>query len=959
MTFGIYAANGSINVTVVDGTTFTGLYARDGSWNVVVSDGIGFKGRYHPCGGYWVTNSTGPGFYAADGSMNVSETAGAVQRVTVISGSLSGGVAYVPTYQLVANHAGVGSQPQVIDAASTRIETRLRHTIGGEHVSEFYLVYGNWYVAGLGIETYIANTWTLEAAVELADGSQVKRALFRGTDKTAAGTNTGVVGITSAVAPTGLIWCGPVVPADFGLTTFKPGMQFFSRTGCTAAVADLVPWGDAPLPAVITGEITRLSDSGATSSQIFATGAMTNGSAGDTTHVGPAPMAIVGKNVSQDEISVAFFGDSHFNDAGDGSTVAMGFTKQAAYKVNGRSVPWTYLGRSTSQAANLKNSVRTQELWSYCTHFVTGLATNDISNGHTAATVLADQRAIYTSAKALLRSPAKVCQIRPYPNTSCSRTIAAITKGVTTTVDTTTPHLFTTGQTIFFSSDVGGMTQIRNLSGTITSVDADTFTINIDSSAFSNFTSGGTVNNAFVDLAAQLPTSGFASGEVVDTVNAGMVEGSNNLDKILRNDNFYGASSGADSYKWVPLGTTDGTHATSALKNATGAGTAQGNLRAYLAGEAGAINTAPTGLTYTPRAGFTVHVDENTATTTAIGDLSATDAQGQAITWSLVTDADNKFAVSSAGVVTLNNSLDYETKTSHQFTARATDVPANSVGGALTADITVTIQVGDISEPSEEAETTALFNQMAALGATSTTTGDTAFRTLWNNYIAGTKSDGDWANILAGYCLHIPSVTGAEANAARPNFKAPGTTDLPAPPWGGTFTAKTGYDAGGTNANKITTGIVTNTAITDITNSGMIMVLDEDSPTALTDMGGSTASGFDLRRTGTSGRTHLGSVSNANYTPAAAAGFTASIRENDANNIKIYTTGGTLLQTVPLTSTGTLPTDFCIAGGLNSGSDRRGGIYIILQGSAGSLNAAKMLRMRNRLVTLRDGIKAL
>lgn len=43
---GRYAADGSIRVTVVLGTSYTGLYANDGSMNVV--DEVG--SLYHPCG---------------------------------------------------------------------------------------------------------------------------------------------------------------------------------------------------------------------------------------------------------------------------------------------------------------------------------------------------------------------------------------------------------------------------------------------------------------------------------------------------------------------------------------------------------------------------------------------------------------------------------------------------------------------------------------------------------------------------------------------------------------------------------------------------------------------------------------------------------------------------------------------------------------------------------------------
>lgn len=91
---GVYAADGSLNVTVVSGSSFTGVYALDGSINVRKAPGGSFVGAYHPCGAWYVTLVTsGPvGYYAADGSMNVQlspySASGAV-RVTVVSGSLN------------------------------------------------------------------------------------------------------------------------------------------------------------------------------------------------------------------------------------------------------------------------------------------------------------------------------------------------------------------------------------------------------------------------------------------------------------------------------------------------------------------------------------------------------------------------------------------------------------------------------------------------------------------------------------------------------------------------------------------------------------------------------------------------------------------------------------------------------------------------------------------------------
>lgn len=64
---GRYAADGSIRVTVVPGTSYTGLYANDGSMNVV--DEVG--PFYHPCGAIRgrVALETYTGLYSPSGAL--------------------------------------------------------------------------------------------------------------------------------------------------------------------------------------------------------------------------------------------------------------------------------------------------------------------------------------------------------------------------------------------------------------------------------------------------------------------------------------------------------------------------------------------------------------------------------------------------------------------------------------------------------------------------------------------------------------------------------------------------------------------------------------------------------------------------------------------------------------------------------------------------------------------------
>lgn len=97
----VYADDGSIRVTVVDGSTFTGAQAPDGSLYVVVRTNQ--IGRYHPCGAMLVTpviTNAAAGALAPDGSLFVSESPyyQTSQKVTVVSGSLGGGGGSHPTY---------------------------------------------------------------------------------------------------------------------------------------------------------------------------------------------------------------------------------------------------------------------------------------------------------------------------------------------------------------------------------------------------------------------------------------------------------------------------------------------------------------------------------------------------------------------------------------------------------------------------------------------------------------------------------------------------------------------------------------------------------------------------------------------------------------------------------------------------------------------------------------------
>lgn len=92
---GLYATDGSLNVTVVSGATVTGRLAANGSLNVVSTGTTTGPVRSvnHACGAAWVKlDNTGPNSAnAADGSLNVTTSpynGKGATRVTVVSGSL-------------------------------------------------------------------------------------------------------------------------------------------------------------------------------------------------------------------------------------------------------------------------------------------------------------------------------------------------------------------------------------------------------------------------------------------------------------------------------------------------------------------------------------------------------------------------------------------------------------------------------------------------------------------------------------------------------------------------------------------------------------------------------------------------------------------------------------------------------------------------------------------------------
>jgi len=153
------------------------------------------------------------------------------------------------------------------------------------------------------------------------------------------------------------------------------------------------------------------------------------------------------------------------------------------------------------------------------THCLISLGSNDITGGVS----LANLKSRSTTLSTYIRSFGTIVGYGNVIPRGDNLSLTGISKAANAVVTAT--NSFVGGETINFASDtsgagsIGGMTQIRGLSATVVSATPTTFTVNIDSTAFSTYTSGGYYYIA-APTTAQIPETGFALGGVCDLWNA-------------------------------------------------------------------------------------------------------------------------------------------------------------------------------------------------------------------------------------------------------------------------------------------------------------------------------------------------------------------------------------------------------------------------------------------------------
>ena len=157
-----------------------------------------------------------------------------------------------------------------------------------------------------------------------------------------------------------------------------------------------------------------------------------------------------------------------------------------------------------------------------CTHGLITLGSNDATTGATKATMQSQFNSI---ANHMRVSGEKVTGGVIIPR-SQGRAITGISKAANAVI--TVNNNFVGGESIYIDTAVGGMTQIRGLTVTVVSATSTTATVNVDSTAFSTYTSGGNVFSK--TPSGQLPATGFTLDGVVDSYNSDLLGGSVTVD---------------------------------------------------------------------------------------------------------------------------------------------------------------------------------------------------------------------------------------------------------------------------------------------------------------------------------------------------------------------------------------------------------------------------------------------
>lgn len=384
----LYNADGQMNLTAVDGLTYTGASAPDGSYYIVLNNGLTYTGYRHPCGAInAVVNETTTNASAPNGSIYVrTQVDGVGYTPSTVLGRAASGPIALAYEQIVGSNGRVSAGTQATIATTTQLETRRLSVLGGQAVASLRLAYANYYVDTNGAEQTVGNGYTLEAAVEIptAPITSCVRVTF-------SGSNTGTV------ADGADIFLSDVIPASaFGLVTIPAGTTIYIHDSVVVTSGQNIPITNPYTPSA--GEKSVQNNNGV--SQVMTTGVPT----GTEVNLQSPLIAVLGKFMAP-EVSLALFGDSienYLNDTNSSgiSGTTGGMYVRAAWGVNGRNIPWSNISRTNSLAVTASNTaVKRLAVLRYATHMLTNYGTNDVLAGTASATIQQSLQRLWTIGK--------------------------------------------------------------------------------------------------------------------------------------------------------------------------------------------------------------------------------------------------------------------------------------------------------------------------------------------------------------------------------------------------------------------------------------------------------------------------------------------------------------------------------------------------------------------------------
>ena len=205
-------------------------------------------------------------------------------------------------------------------------------------------------------------------------------------------------------------------------------------------------------------------------------------------------------------------------------------------------------------------------------------------------------------------------------------------------------------------------------------------------------------------------------------------------------------------------------------------------------GKSGPTHSAPT---FDGGASASFSIAENHADGAAVGTVAATDADGDALTYSLAGEDAASFAIGAGGAIAVRSgtTLDYEGKSSYSVTARVTD--GEDAGGnaedapAVDDTIAVTVEVTNVEEPpGAPTGVSATAASASSLSVSWTAPGDTGalavagYELRWHAGEADPADEAAWTqtgDVGAGTTATIENLTAETAYRVQARARADGT----------------------------------------------------------------------------------------------------------------------------------------------------------------------------------------